>query len=1376
MDAGSGLVTGWRNPIRVATLRIFVGAFAVLSMVVPRAAVALEPPRPGEVAQLKRDGLFEDRLAKARALGNDRIDPVLLDQAMFRAKRQALIQRGANPDELLPAPPPAKKLMPTKGNVKVFALLIDFSDYPATGGYSAQPQIQSALFGDGSLIPTNPYPYESLKNYYERSSYNQLHFDSGVTLGWYRAGYTRASMGANPSTAQREQLIKEAIASFDASVDFSQFNNDTSDNKIESFIVLWTGPDNGWSNFWWAYQTGWTDSTYTVDGCKLGKYIWQWAGDYGNVGPFAPYVATHEMGHVLGLPDYYDYDATVGPDGGIGGLDMMDGNWGDHNSFDKWVLEWITPTVVASGSQTVTLNPSGTSQDAVVIMPGSTSTDAFREFYIAQNRYRTGNDPATNVSVSHGKYPTDGMLIWHVDARLNSAGTDYAWDNSYTAHKLLKLVQADGLDRIENGPPSGGATADSAMYYQPGKALGPLSTPSSRDYQGVDSGVNVTGISHSWPQMTATFSIDQPRVLPTLTISKAGNGSGTVTSGDGGISYGSDNAQSYVSGTAVSLTAVPSPGSRFTGWSGGSLTGAGPATLTMRADTTVTATFTTTLLLNEDFDPVSASLPSGWTLQINAGSAWWWTSYSDSNTAGGSGAYALGATYGAGPFDSELRTYSMNASSYSSVGLEFKTSIQSSNSTADVDVSVNGASGPWTNVWHRVGRFDGPQTVDVDLSATTAGHNNVMLRFHHYGTGIWWVIDDVKVMATPRLSTGATIPTRFGKGALLATQTRPTGFGDNLSEIDQLFGTSDGDNVRLGITGNIENNSGNGIIILLDTKAGGNNPFNYGIGDAGARLQGLNGDTFDSGFNPDYAIDTNLSGGTLYADLYDLQAAPNGKTFLGSVAAPGTVGFTGGGEMSFDNSNIAGVTATDATNAATAASGLEISLPLTRIGNPSGAIKVMVLIQANSDYHSNQTLPGLPDTYGNLGSGDQNYATIPGRQYVTVTPAWTANDLALSQIPWTYEARVFTGDGGRDNHPPVVNAPAIYNGRAYVVEDIEHYGGSHTGSLVAVKTADGTVDTAFGTGGRLSLSGPVAGRVAIRSVGGVVRLFLATATGDLYSMDAADGGNLHTLSLGGGTTSTPAVVGNGSTASIFIPVVISGAWQLKRVTDTASMTPSGSLSLIGVTDVTSSPSLIADGTRVQIGCATASGGVVYTVSADLSTVFNGASTAAPVKGSPTLSSDSARFYVGDAPAGGNGTFYCFNASTGGLVTSTAMTGGLEYAAYGDYSIGNITNALYFATTTGQLNALDPVTLQPLSGYPAVPLGQDRATGAIALLNGYLYMPTVKGVFAVPSAAPTTYTRFPAEAQASTPSSAGRTAGSVMAITSATGLVNGLIVQ
>ena len=45
-------------------------------------------------------------------------------------------------------------------------------------------------------------------------------------------------------------------------------------------------------------------------------------------------------------------------------------------------------------------------------------------------------------------------------------------------------------------------------------------------------------------------------------------------------------------GTTVHLTATPSDGSSFTGWSGGGCSGTGPCAVPMNGDQDVTATFT----------------------------------------------------------------------------------------------------------------------------------------------------------------------------------------------------------------------------------------------------------------------------------------------------------------------------------------------------------------------------------------------------------------------------------------------------------------------------------------------------------------------------------------------------------------------------------------------------------------------------------------------------------------------------------------------------------------------------------------------------------------------------------------------------------------
>ena len=86
----------------------------------------------------------------------------------------------------------------------------------------------------------------------------------------------------------------------------------------------------------------------------------------------------------------------------------------------------------------------------------------------------------------------------------------------------------------------------------------------------------------------ANFTVNQVA----LSVSKAGNGAGTVTSTPAGIACGATCTAPFNAGSTITLGAVPSTGSTFTGWSGGGCSGTGSCTVTLAASTTVTATFT----------------------------------------------------------------------------------------------------------------------------------------------------------------------------------------------------------------------------------------------------------------------------------------------------------------------------------------------------------------------------------------------------------------------------------------------------------------------------------------------------------------------------------------------------------------------------------------------------------------------------------------------------------------------------------------------------------------------------------------------------------------------------------------------------------------
>jgi M6 family metalloprotease-like protein len=462
-----------KNPKR---FKLIAGIFAALacSLFMATFAFCLEKPTPEQVLQYKADGIWAQRVADAESFGNHLVDPVLLERMHYNTQKQVLASQGVSQqsiDQLL-APPPAWRGMPTKGTVKVLVLLIAFADTAPISG-ETQAVVQSKIFG----TPGSGFPYDSLTNYYQRASYNQLNIQGDV-LGWYTTAYNRSSV--TETYTGRESLIKEALNYYNSQgVDYSQYDND-GDGKIDYFAVVWTGTHGPWASFWWGYQTSFSDSSFMLDGKRLNKYSWQWESYSYPSGSFSPLVVIHETGHALGLPDLYDYDGSVGPDGGVGGLDMMDSNWGDHNCFSKYLMEWLTPTIVSSGSGTYTLRSSASTTDALLIMPGATST-AFGEFFMVQSRFREFNDTS---------YPTNGLLIWHIDSRLNGGNTNYIYDNSYAAHKLVRLMEADGLEQIEQN-----GSANTGDYYVAGKSFRADTAPNSSRYDGTASNVRIGGIS-----------------------------------------------------------------------------------------------------------------------------------------------------------------------------------------------------------------------------------------------------------------------------------------------------------------------------------------------------------------------------------------------------------------------------------------------------------------------------------------------------------------------------------------------------------------------------------------------------------------------------------------------------------------------------------------------------------------------------------------------------------------------------------------------------------------------------------------------------------------------------------------------------------------
>lgn len=322
---------------------------------------------------------------------------------------------------------------------------------------------------------------------------------------------------------------------------------------------------------------------------------------------------------------------------------------------------------------------------------------------------------------------------------------------------------------------------------------------------------------------------------------------------------------------------------------------------------------------------------------------------------------------------------------------------------------------------------------------------------------------------------GTNIVTDFGLSNLVASQNTVTSFGDRNcltptggSELDEMMLRTDGNFLYVAVTGNLETNS-NSQILLLDVAPGGQNALQTEIApnttqatcpDNGppAAVQGLgqglvrddNGtpedttdDTtsreaspgktiLDEGFEPDYAVAIDTTGGTLYVNQYALSAtslgqwddpstgqpdcaAPNEaldyfatRTFRGQIGVGATS--TGpaslingtnpnGSEFAFDNSGVAGVSGSAvagpgsglAGDPRTQTRGFEAKISLLDLGfTPEQlpvanlSVKAMVMLTASNGYVSNQTLPGtgLGTSTTSLGQRP-TFVTVPGTQFAT---------------------------------------------------------------------------------------------------------------------------------------------------------------------------------------------------------------------------------------------------------------------------------------------------------------------------------------------------------------------------------------------------------
>jgi M6 family metalloprotease-like protein len=416
--------------------------------------------------------------------------------------------------------------MPSQGLVNMLVIPVNFSDASCDqipeGCLETKTNIEQAFFGEPSTLR-----WHSVASYYHQSSYGKLTI-SGMVMDWFTPSISAVALSDNRSLLnsqviqpgidafkrQYPQLVTQYDADQDGYLDAVYFIYSLTYNPEEARFgkdrgVFWAfvsyqgsqpsvmSPNlfhYGWSSYDFMYDDGYYQRSAN------GKVEW----DENNEPIFFPWlyangkrsvdahVYIHEVGHMLGLLDYYSYDRNIGDWGPAGALDMMDFNIGDHNGFSKSVLGWVQPTLVTQ-SMTVTLSPLATTPQVLILAPEPIQT-MMQEYILIELYAPLGLNTKDSQEPFAGRYPRmftqAGLRIYHLDARIaemdNQGGfryvsqidarqTRYRLAHQNTASrslnknfKLIHLLEASGQNTFRN---QGFAT--NATLFQTGAVFNP---------------------------------------------------------------------------------------------------------------------------------------------------------------------------------------------------------------------------------------------------------------------------------------------------------------------------------------------------------------------------------------------------------------------------------------------------------------------------------------------------------------------------------------------------------------------------------------------------------------------------------------------------------------------------------------------------------------------------------------------------------------------------------------------------------------------------------------------------------------------------------------------------------------------------------------
>ena len=341
---------------------------------------------------------------------------------------------------------------PLTGNSKLLIIPIWFNDSSNYIISDKKESVRSDI--EKAYIGTNDETgWRSVKTYYQEESLNKLNLQATVA-DWYSTG-TNSSTYKNGGVYQTLLLVETASdAYFTNHSDEKRTDYDTNgDGYLDGVMLIYAAPNEYDTNFWaycyWLQQNEpnktnpvaktffWASYDFMYDSYNIVSHT----GKSGNGGgdctncQIDAHTFIHEMGHVLGLEDYYDYNQSTAycP---AGGFSMQDWNMGGHDPYSVMAYGWAEPFIPTS-TTTIHLRNFQATHD-LILLANHEVDSPFDEYILLELYSPTGlNEFDCKHSYNaYDKGPQEaGIRLWHVDARLvyatAQAGDDYNWSNEF---------------------------------------------------------------------------------------------------------------------------------------------------------------------------------------------------------------------------------------------------------------------------------------------------------------------------------------------------------------------------------------------------------------------------------------------------------------------------------------------------------------------------------------------------------------------------------------------------------------------------------------------------------------------------------------------------------------------------------------------------------------------------------------------------------------------------------------------------------------------------------------------------------------------------------------------------------------------------------